>query len=159
MTGHEEISQGCGREPGLLAIFVLHTLDKRPASGYELIKEVEEKTRGKWIPSKGTLYPVLRQLEEKGLIELSMTGSRAKNIYILTPAGRRALEHVRDHWKGPGDRFTRYQDLLAEIFGGDRMAILAIGMEIHAMLHELPSEKIPEAVQVMEDCRTKLKNL
>lgn len=159
MTGHLEPGDWCGKEPGLLAIFILHTLANRPATGYELIKEVGEKSGGAWTPSKGTLYPVLRQLEEKGLIELSMTGSRAKNIWVLTPEGRRTLDRIRDHWKGPGHRFVRDQNLLAEIFGSDRMAIMKIGMEIHTLIHELPPDKVVDAVRVMEDCRKRLQDL
>jgi hypothetical protein len=88
MSGFFKFAGRSGKERGLLALYILHTLDGRPGSGYELIKEIEEKTGGKWVPSKGTLYPVLKQLEEEHLIELTGIGSRAKNIYTLTPKER-----------------------------------------------------------------------
>jgi DNA-binding PadR family transcriptional regulator len=62
MTGFFKFAGRGGKERGLIALYVLHTLDKHPGSGYELIKEIEEKTGGKWVPSKGTLYTFLKQL-------------------------------------------------------------------------------------------------
>ncbi len=159
MNGFWKFSGSSGKERGLLALFILHTLDRRPGTGYELLKTIEEKTEGKWVPSKGTLYPVLKQLEEEHLIELSETGTRAKNIYVLTPKGEKTLAHIREHWKGPGDKFALYQNLLAGIFGEEKVVLMALGMEIHALIQKLPPGKEPDAIKVMEDCITQLKGL
>jgi DNA-binding PadR family transcriptional regulator len=159
MTGIWKFAERSGKERGLLALYLLHSLDRRPASGYDLRKEIGEKTQGAWVPSKGTLYPVLKQLEEERLIELSETGSRAKNIWVLTPKGRKALAHMREHRKGPGEKLAVYQNLLAEIFGDQKIALLGLGMEIHALIHELPPEKENDGIRVMEACRAGLKQL
>jgi DNA-binding PadR family transcriptional regulator len=159
MSGFFKFAGRSGKERGLLALYILHTLDGRPGSGYELIKEIEEKTGGKWVPSKGTLYPVLKQLEEEHLIELTGIGSRAKNIYTLTPKGKRVLSHIREHRGEPGEKLAMYQSLLAEIFGSDRTALMAVGMEIHALIHALPEEKEHEAIGIMETCLARLRQL
>lgn len=159
MTGFFRFHGTRGKERGLLALFILHTLGKRPGTGYDLLKEIEEKTGGKWVPSKGTLYPVLKQLEEEGLIELTATGARAKNIYTVTPRGKRTLVHIRRHRREHGEKLALYRDLVTEVFGGEKMALTGLGMEIHALLQALPPEKEEEAIQVMEECRTRLKNL
>jgi DNA-binding PadR family transcriptional regulator len=159
MTGLWKFAGRSGKERGLLALYILHSLDRRPGSGYDLLKEIEEKTGGAWVPSKGTLYPVLKQLEEENLIELSETGSRAKNIYVPTPKGRKTLAHIREHRRGPGEKLAMYQALLAEIFGDGKMALMGLGMEIHALIHELPPEKENDAIKVMEACLAGLKNL
>ena len=148
-----------GKERGLLALFILHTLNQRPGTGYDLLKEIEEKTGGQWVPSKGTLYPVLKQLEEERLIELSETGSRAKNIYILTPKGRKTLAHIKEHRRGPGEKLAVYQNLLAEIFGEEKMVLMGLGMEIHTLIHEMPPEKEHDATLVMKECITRLKHI
>ena len=36
--------------------------------GYEMIKELEQRTGGAWVPSAGSIYPTLQLLEEEGLI-------------------------------------------------------------------------------------------
>src|SRR3977135_353153 len=47
---------------------VLALLAERPMHGYEMIKEVEERTGGAWTPSAGSIYPTLQMLEEADLI-------------------------------------------------------------------------------------------
>src|ERR1700709_978544 len=48
---------------------VLALLAERPMHGYEMIKEIEERTQGAWTPSAGSIYPMLQLLEEEGLIQ------------------------------------------------------------------------------------------
>ena len=36
--------------------------------GYEMIKELEQRTGGAWVPSAGSIYPTLQLLEDEGLI-------------------------------------------------------------------------------------------
>jgi DNA-binding PadR family transcriptional regulator len=36
--------------------------------GYEMIKEIEERTEGAWSPSAGSIYPTLQLLEDEGLV-------------------------------------------------------------------------------------------
>jgi DNA-binding PadR family transcriptional regulator len=53
--------------------------------GYEMIKEVEERTQGAWTPSAGSIYPMLQLLEEEGLIQGEE--SDGKRRFSLTEAG------------------------------------------------------------------------
>src|SRR3954469_17480091 len=48
---------------------VLALLAERSMHGYEMIKEIEERTQGAWTPSAGSIYPMLQMLEEEGLIQ------------------------------------------------------------------------------------------
>ena len=48
---------------------VLALLAERPMHGYEMIKELEERTEGTWVPSAGSIYPTLQMLEDEGLIQ------------------------------------------------------------------------------------------
>ena len=54
--------------------------------GYEMIKEIEERSEGAWTPSAGSIYPMLQLLEDEGLIR----GEEAdgKRRFTLTDAGR-----------------------------------------------------------------------
>jgi DNA-binding PadR family transcriptional regulator len=82
------------RGRGLIQLFILHSLHKEPKSGYDLIKEITEKTGGAWVPSKGTLYSLLKKMEEEGLIIVSDTGKRSKNIFSLTAEGEETLDEI-----------------------------------------------------------------
>ena len=53
-----------------MRLFVLRTLSSQPKSGYDILKEIGEKTHGEWCPSKGTIYPILSELEKEELIEV-----------------------------------------------------------------------------------------
>jgi DNA-binding PadR family transcriptional regulator len=65
---------------------VLALLADHPMHGYEMIKEVEERTEGAWTPSAGSIYPMLQLLEDEGLIRGE--DSDGKRRFSLTDAGR-----------------------------------------------------------------------
>jgi len=84
---------------------LLSLLDDGPGHGYELMKRLEERSGGTYHASAGTVYPVLQQLEDEGLIRsLEQDG---KKVYELTDAGRDELklneEQVGRIWKRSGD--------------------------------------------------------
>jgi DNA-binding PadR family transcriptional regulator len=54
--------------------------------GYEMIKEVEERSEGAWTPSAGSIYPMLQLLEDEGLIRGE--DSDGKRRFALTDEGR-----------------------------------------------------------------------
>jgi len=64
---------------------VLALLAERPMHGYEMIKELEERTEGTWSPSAGSIYPTLQMLEDEGLIRGEE--SDGKRRFTLTEAG------------------------------------------------------------------------
>ena len=65
--------------------------------GYELQQRLAE--RGMEI-EQGTLYPLLRRLQEQGLLaeEWRVEESRPRKYYVLTDAGRRALAELSGQW-------------------------------------------------------------
>ena len=75
------------------AYVILGMLGWRAMSGYEIKSLVDRSTRFFWAASYGQIYPELRRLTEAGLIEgkASPQGGRKRNVYRLTPAGRREL--------------------------------------------------------------------
>jgi DNA-binding PadR family transcriptional regulator len=63
----------------------LALLAERPMHGYEMIKEIEERTRGAWVPSAGSIYPTLQMLEDADLIRGEE--SDGKRRFTLTESG------------------------------------------------------------------------
>jgi DNA-binding PadR family transcriptional regulator len=53
--------------------------------GYEMIKEIEERTESAWSPSAGSIYPTLQLLEDEGLI--SGEEIEGKRRFTLTETG------------------------------------------------------------------------
>ncbi len=87
--------------PGEVRLALLSLLADRPQHGYELMKQLEERSGGMYRASAGTVYPTLAQLQDEGLI-LSESED-GKRIYRLSDAGREELEEsseaVDDIWQ------------------------------------------------------------
>jgi DNA-binding PadR family transcriptional regulator len=77
-----------------LQLLLLHLLAEKPSHGYELIKGLEERSSGYYVPSPGMIYPALTYLEELGYARVEAEG--AKKLYHPTDEGRRHLEQNRE---------------------------------------------------------------
>jgi DNA-binding PadR family transcriptional regulator len=72
---------------------VLGLLAEQPMHGYQIIQEIAERSGGVWQPSPGSIYPVLQQLEDEGLVLIEQTEGR--KVANLTEAGRAYVEENR----------------------------------------------------------------
>jgi DNA-binding PadR family transcriptional regulator len=79
---------------GDLKLLALALIAEQPRHGYELIKLIEDKTRGAYSPSPGVVYPTLTFLEEAGYVTAESEG--AKKRYTITEEGRAHLDENRD---------------------------------------------------------------
>jgi len=95
---------GYGRRAarGDIRAAVLLLLAEQPRHGYELIREISERTEGAWQPSPGAVYPALSLLEDEGLVVLTAEGGR--RLASLTEAGS---AHVAEHAAELGDPFAQ----------------------------------------------------
>lgn len=95
---HEETASSWLKEAqkGYMRIAVLILLSKKQHHGYEIMKEVEERTEGFWKPTAGSVYPILRSLEEEGYIKGKWfyQKKRRRKIYQITDEGRLILERA-----------------------------------------------------------------
>lgn len=72
---------------------LLALLHEGPQNGYQMIQGIEERSRGVWRPSPGSVYPALQQLEDEGLVTADEPGGR--RTYRLTEQGReQAARHA-----------------------------------------------------------------
>lgn len=79
-------------ESGEVRLAILSLLDEGPKHGYQVMKELEERSGGLYRASAGSIYPTLQQLEDEDLIQsLQQNGKR---VFTITEAGR--LELARD---------------------------------------------------------------
>ena len=74
---------------GEVRLALLSLLKDDPGHGYELMKRLEERSGGLYRASAGTIYPVLQQLEDEGLVKIAE--EEGKKVYHLTDAGRPAI--------------------------------------------------------------------
>jgi PadR family transcriptional regulator PadR len=81
---------------GVVIIAVLSQLDEEQY-GYSLVKLLASKG---FEIDQGTLYPLLRRLEEKGLLqsEWRVEGSRPRRYYVISPQGEEILTALKGEW-------------------------------------------------------------
>jgi PadR family transcriptional regulator PadR len=107
---------------GFLSIWILWALKKRGAKmyGYEIIQALREKSMGRWAPKAGTIYPILRRLEEKGFVKSEWTSSKTRGLsrryYKITPSGIKAAETAFSELK---KMMVGFKEFLRELFGID----------------------------------------
>jgi DNA-binding PadR family transcriptional regulator len=78
---------------GDLKFALLDLLRERPKHGYEMIKDLEDRSGGFYSPSAGAIYPTLQLLEDRGWVSVETV--EGKKVYAITDAGREALnEHA-----------------------------------------------------------------
>jgi len=85
-------------QKGYLKLFILYTLSKQPLHGYEIIKRIKEVSFGLLSPTAGGVYPALKELEEKGLIEGKWMESKGRKIkvYEITEVGRQVFQRAAE---------------------------------------------------------------
>lgn len=64
---------------------VLALLLEEPMHGYQIIREIDERSGGAWKPSPGSVYPTLQMLVDEGAIGVEVADGR--KTYSLTDAG------------------------------------------------------------------------
>lgn len=81
---------------GISTLIVLKIIKekKQGAYGYQILKELENRTDGMLILEEGTLYPMLRKLEKDGMLktdrktpERKASGGRKRKYYTLSEKG------------------------------------------------------------------------
>ncbi len=114
-----------GRRPrffdqGELRIAILSLLSQGPKHGYQLMKEMKERSGGTYEASAGSIYPNLQQLEDEGLIVSEREEGR--RVYRLTEAGRKELENHPDSAQRIWERAESWEEWgrnFGPFFGGD----------------------------------------
>jgi DNA-binding PadR family transcriptional regulator len=83
-------------QKGYIRIATLILLSKKPSHGYEIMKEIKERTGGFWKPTAGGIYPILKSLQESRYIqgEWNAKTGRRKKTYIITEQGRTVLRRA-----------------------------------------------------------------
>ena len=130
---------------------VLLLLEEQPRNGYQLIQELEQRSSGVWRPSPGSIYPVLSQLEDEGLVAIE--AHESGRTFSMTEAGRRYLEERRTNFGQPweaaaataaGPRFDLYRNF--------RLVVTAVRQVLEAGT----DEQAQRSLEVLKDARRKI---
>ncbi|MFE4712507.1 MULTISPECIES: PadR family transcriptional regulator [Paenibacillus] len=85
---------------GSTTTLILTLLLDKPLYGYELIKELENRSQGVFSLKEGTLYPILHTMESERWVEaywLEVEG-RKRKYYRILDEGKAKLKEKRAEW-------------------------------------------------------------
>lgn len=97
---------------GVLEFCVLAVLRDGESYAYEIVRVLA--AAGELVTSEGTIYPLLSRLRRDRLVVTTWRESESgppRRYYLLTDAGRRALEAFSDDW-------GRFRDAVDDLLGG-----------------------------------------
>ena len=86
------------RRRGFVQIAILHLLKEESMHGYQIMKELEERSHGAYSASAGTVYPALQELVDQQLIQLE--NDLDKKVYSISEEGKHRIEELALHKEG-----------------------------------------------------------
>ena len=100
MRIERELMRGAG------PVAILKLLSHREMYGYELVETLASKTEGVLAMGQSTVYPLLYNLESKGLVQSERRraeNGRERKYYGLTGAGELRLKAEVEQWQAVND--------------------------------------------------------
>lgn len=130
---------------------VLSLLIEQPMHGYQIIREIEERSGGSWKPSPGSVYPTLQLLTDEGLVQAEESGGR--KTYSLTAEGRAAAGEETTERSAPWESATSRDS-------GRMTALPKAGVELAQAAAQVArtgdKEQVQQAVEILDEARRKL---
>ncbi|MFX1274104.1 MAG: PadR family transcriptional regulator [Promethearchaeota archaeon] len=91
-----EINRGIGT---LCVLSILNQYGNEGIHGYGILKELSEQTDDKLVIEEGTLYPLLRKLEQDQMIRSRKEKEgRRKKLYCITDDGKRIYNYLTGYY-------------------------------------------------------------
>lgn len=126
---------------------VLALLNEQPMHGYQIIREIEQRSGGAWKPSAGSVYPTLQLLVDEGL--LGAEEANGRKTYALTDAGREVAADAEVPWSETAEEETPGRGALPKSAVELAQAAAQVG-------RSGTPEQVAEAVAVLDEARRRL---
>jgi DNA-binding PadR family transcriptional regulator len=108
------------RRREVLPLLILHYIGETPSYGNQLIDRISGVTAGVVSVNPNTMYPLLRQLEERGLIEgrWEHPERRSRRYYSMTDAGREEYQRLVTEVRPFLESVARsIEEIVGEVYG------------------------------------------
>ena len=144
-----------------LRLILLQLISEQPRHGYDLIREIEERSGGAYAPSPGVVYPTLTMLDEMGLIE-EQKAEGAKKQFAITEAG---TAHLAENAEQAAALMGRLTDMGAARAKGDRAPIKRAVGNLMAVLAnrffhgEMDDEMLHNVAAILDEAAQKIERL
>jgi PadR family transcriptional regulator, regulatory protein PadR len=87
---------------GSTPVLILSIVSAEKKYGYQIMRELEQRSEGYFTMTAALLYPALHQLEADGLVESEWQegqGKRRRKYYTITSKGRKVLLESQTEWQ------------------------------------------------------------
>ena len=134
---------------GDVRMALLALLAEKSMHGYEMLRELEQRSGSLWRPSAGSVYPTLQLLEDEGLIKGKDVNER--RMYSITDAGRtelksRTRERGEMPWDDPRDDKPRELHEAAVAVGEASLQVARVGT----------ADQVDRAIALLHETRRKI---
>lgn len=92
-----------------LQLLILSLIAETPRHGYEIIRDIESRTKGAYAPSPGMVYPILTLLVDTDLAEEIDSGN-ARKVFSASAQGKEELSGRSQDLEVLVDRLNRLAD-------------------------------------------------
>ncbi|MEN2786520.1 PadR family transcriptional regulator [Sphingomonas qilianensis] len=162
--------RGGGRGPGRgrrmfdsgeLRLVLLKLIQEQPRHGYDLIREIEQRSGGAYAPSPGVIYPTITMLDDMGLID-EQKADGAKKQFAITTEGQALLTEREAEVEA---LFARLAELGAErqrTDGGPirrAMGNLRHVLQQRLMAGELDADRLHDVAALLDEVAQKIERL
>jgi len=142
-------------DAGAMRYVVLQLIAEKPRHGYEIIKELEQRSGGGYTPSPGAIYPLLSMLLDLGHVAATADGN--KKLHTITPEGQAFLDENRQMV----DAFVSRLSESGEGGGDIRMLMHALKevVIVRARDHAAPRERLDQIRAILKRAADEINQL
>jgi DNA-binding PadR family transcriptional regulator len=148
-------------DSGELRLVLLKLIEEAPRHGYDLIREIEERTGGAYAPSPGVIYPTLTLLGDMGLIEEAKSEG-AKKQFAITEAGSAELVAKADEVTALLNRLSEMGKQRAKTDGAPirrAMGNLRAVLQNRLVGDDVTAETLHDVAAILDEAAQKIERL
>ncbi len=144
-----------------LRLILLKLIEEQPRHGYDLIREIEERSGGAYAPSPGVVYPTLTMLADMELIQ-ETSSEGAKKQFAITAEGTAHLAERAEQVEALFERLSELGSQRARASGGPIRRAMG---NLRAVLQERLSDEGVEAdtlhavAEILDEAARKIERL
>jgi DNA-binding PadR family transcriptional regulator len=165
VQSQEEITAGHWlkeTQKGYIRIAVLILLSRKPYHGYEIMREIKERTMGFWKPTAGGIYPILRNLEESRYIKgrWDLQKKRKRKIFRITETGKQVLERSLTKESQIANSMTGlFTEFMKDVLDLEKPVSMPRLPNLFSVFLEERKEKPEDTMNVLESKRKQIERM
>jgi DNA-binding PadR family transcriptional regulator len=147
-------------ERGGIKFAILEHLKDKPRHGYDIIRDMEERSGGFYSPSPGAVYPTLQALEDQDLVTSSTEDG--KKIYTITDAGLAYLDEHKERARGHRERWEAHWGSGPQAEGWSAVEAIRDSLgEVRRMVRRTAGDpaRLKEIGDVLEEAADKIRDI